>query len=309
MAYRIAKLFGFEFLLSLDDRARSGFLWQNILRPAATKVSQAVAFTGGAAASLTPSAAIATSASPPLASPTSPEARRIFEKIQGIEWYHTIDLGHGIETPGRFNHRPLVELYKLPASLEGKRVLDVATNNGFWAFELERRGAREVIAVDVQKHSELDVPPRERPTLTPEKLGELRDTGFHVAKEILGSKAIRRNMSVYDVSPETVGKFDFVFCGDLLLHLMNPVQAAANICSVTSGEAYIVDCYSPFIPQASMIYQGADQGTWWGFSFSALERILRDAGFKKVELLNKFKAPANPGQGAFLWRAVFRCSN
>jgi tRNA (mo5U34)-methyltransferase len=244
-----------------------------------------------------------------LASPTSPEARRIFEKIQGIEWYHTIDLGHGIETPGRFNHRPLVELYKLPASLEGKRVLDVATNNGFWAFELERRGAREVIAVDVQKHSELDVPPRERPTLTPEKLGELRDTGFHVAKEILGSKAIRRNMSVYDVSPETVGKFDFVFCGDLLLHLMNPVQAAANICSVTSGEAYIVDCYSPFIPQASMIYQGADQGTWWGFSFSALERILRDAGFKKVELLNKFKAPANPGQGAFLWRAVFRCSN
>jgi len=308
MAYRIANLFGFEVLLSLDDRARSSALWQHVLRPAATKVSQAVAFAGGAVASLKPSGNPAVPAERNVRSMVTPEQQRILDKIKGIDWYHTIDLGNGIETPGRFNHRPIVKDYLLPESLAGKRVLDVATNNGFWAFEMERRGAREVIAVDVQTHGELDVPPHERPTLSAEKLAERRDIGFNVAKEIRGSKAIRQNMSVYHVSPETVGTFDFVFCGDLLLHLMNPVQAAANICSVTSGEAYIVDCYSPFIPQMAMIYQSADQGTWWGFSYSALERILRDAGFKKVELLNKFKAPANPGQPAFLWRAVFRCT-
>src|SRR5205814_679334 len=102
-------------------------------------------------------------------------------------WYHTIDLGHGIETPGRFNHRPLLPQYMLPDSLAGLRVLDVATNNGFWAFEMERRGAREVVAVDVRTHGELDVPPHERLNLSAEKLAEPRDTGFNVAKEILGS--------------------------------------------------------------------------------------------------------------------------
>ena len=309
MAYRIANLFGYEVLLSVDDRVRSSALWQHVLRPTVTTVSKAVAFAGGAVASLTTANGTSAPVKRDAAAAVTPEQRKILDKIKGIEWYHTIDLGHGIETPGRFNHRPLVKQYMFPEKLDGLRVLDVATNNGYWAFEMERRGAREVIGVDVETHGELDIQPKERLTLTPQQLAQKRDTGFHVAKEILGSKAIRRNMSVYDMSPDTVGKFDFVFCGDLLLHLMNPIRAAASICSVTSGEAYVVECFSPFVPPMTMIYQGADQGTWWGLSLTAIERILRDAGFNKVQLLTKFKAPANPEQSAFLWRAVFRCSN
>src|SRR4051794_2756443 len=56
-------------------------------------------------------------------------------------WYHTLDLGAGVSTDGMFDLRPFVDLYGLPDSLEGKRVLDVGTFDGFWAFEMERRGA------------------------------------------------------------------------------------------------------------------------------------------------------------------------
>ncbi|MFX0202631.1 MAG: hypothetical protein ACFFCW_41535 [Candidatus Hodarchaeota archaeon] len=52
-------------------------------------------------------------------------------------------------------------------------------------------------------------------------------------------------MNVYDLSPERLGMFDFVFCGDLLLHLMNPMKALQQIYSVVSHYAIIADCFDP----------------------------------------------------------------
>src|SRR5579862_4659707 len=64
-------------------------------------------------------------------------------------WYHTLELGHGVVTPGWFDTRPAVCAVRFPASLAGVRCLDVATFDGFWAFEMERRGAAEVVAIDL----------------------------------------------------------------------------------------------------------------------------------------------------------------
>src|SRR5215510_1655747 len=64
-------------------------------------------------------------------------------------WYHTIDLPDGSSTPGVFDTRAVAELVRWPAGLPGGRCLDVGTCDGFWAFEMERRGAAEVIAIDV----------------------------------------------------------------------------------------------------------------------------------------------------------------
>ncbi|HXA65836.1 MAG TPA: methyltransferase domain-containing protein [Bryobacteraceae bacterium] len=310
MAYRLANIRGFELVLNLDDRARSSSLWQYCLKPAAHTLGRAAA-AAGALASLTGSSKPAPQAAArQVTQAPTPEQQRILDRIKGIEWYHTIDLGNGIQTPGRFNHIPLLRDYLLPERLDGMRALDVATMNGFWAFELERRGAREVVALDVANLGDLDLPPIQRARMTSAELAVSGGGGgFVAAREILNSKVERRTMTVYDLSPETAGKFDFVFVGDLLLHLMNPIQAAANICQVTSSVAHVVDCFSPYLPKMTMQYLGAEQATWWGISLSALERILWDAGFKKVELLHKFKAPSQPGQPAWMWRAVFRCTN
>src|SRR4051812_50002084 len=65
------------------------------------------------------------------------------------EWYHTIELAPGVVTPGWFDTRSVVQQLPFPASLAGKRCLDVATFDGFWAFEMERRGAPGTIRVGV----------------------------------------------------------------------------------------------------------------------------------------------------------------
>src|SRR6266540_1871728 len=63
-------------------------------------------------------------------------------RVREYDWYHSIELAPGLVTEGTFDHRPYVDRYGLPGDLSGRRALDVGTFDGFWAFELERRGAR-----------------------------------------------------------------------------------------------------------------------------------------------------------------------
>ena len=60
-------------------------------------------------------------------------------------------------TPGWHDTRPIVHEVPFP-SLIGKRCLDVGTFDGFWALEMERRGADEVVAIDVIDPQEWDWP-------------------------------------------------------------------------------------------------------------------------------------------------------
>src|SRR5262249_19921739 len=73
-------------------------------------------------------------------------------------WYHTMELEPGLVTPGWFDLRPIVDRLPWP-SLAGKRCLDIGTYDGFLAFEMERRGATEVVATDVPEHENWDWPP------------------------------------------------------------------------------------------------------------------------------------------------------
>jgi hypothetical protein len=70
-------------------------------------------------------------------------------------WYHTIELAPGAVTSGVVDQRPAANRV-LPATLAGLRCLDVGTFDGFWAFEMERRGAAEVVASDVASFDALD---------------------------------------------------------------------------------------------------------------------------------------------------------
>ena len=78
-------------------------------------------------------------------------------------WYHTIELCRGVYTRNaEFDHRSIVDCVGLPRSLAGKTALDVGTADGFWAFEMERRGADHVVAIDVVKAAEFDILPIHR---------------------------------------------------------------------------------------------------------------------------------------------------
>ena len=153
-------------------------------------------------------------------------------------WYHTIEIAPGVATPGWFDLRPVVDRMPWP-DVAGKRCLDVGTFDGFLAFELERRGAAEVIATDISSHEDWDwpLPLRARgPEYMAEVAGPEKGSGFRVAKDLLGSSVERVEINVYDLSPDALGEFDVVTCGTLMLHLREPLRALDSIRSVCRGQ-------------------------------------------------------------------------
>lgn len=152
-------------------------------------------------------------------------------------WYHTIELAADLRTPGHFDPRPVVD--KLPwPDVRGKRCLDVGTYDGFLAFELERRGAAEVAALDIPDHEDWDWPAEVR-ALGPQYLASIagpeKGLGFRIAREALHSSVEKVDMTVYDISPERLGTFDLVVCGSLMLHLRDPLRALEAIRGVCDG--------------------------------------------------------------------------
>jgi hypothetical protein len=72
------------------------------------------------------------------------EREQILAAIRGITWYHQIDLGHGVITPGSDNTLERIAMIGLPTDLRHKSVLDIGAWDGAFSFEAEWRGAARV---------------------------------------------------------------------------------------------------------------------------------------------------------------------
>ena len=62
--------------------------------------------------------------------------------MKQLDWWHTIQLPDGTVTPGWWDLRATAAGMPWPSDLPGMRCLDVGTMDGFWAFEMERRGSQ-----------------------------------------------------------------------------------------------------------------------------------------------------------------------
>jgi tRNA (mo5U34)-methyltransferase len=224
-------------------------------------------------------------------------------------WYHTIELPDGKVTDGRFDHRPLVEHYCLPDDLSGAQALDVGTADGFWAFELERRGA-QVVALELPRLSNRDFPAGAK-HLVRERANTPPGRRFDLARRALDSKVELIRLAVYDLDPSRVGTFDFVHVGDVLLHLRDPPGALAAIRSVTSGQAHIADAVDPWLAAGPGLHRnltayhgGWDITLWYTPSVQTLAQMTLDAGFADVEVLRLYRLDMRGVPGA--WRAILR---
>src|SRR5690349_8091834 len=83
------------------------------------------------------------------------------QRLDELGWYHTVDVIDGATTKGWFDLRHALPGIPFP-DVRGKRCLDIGTWDGFYAFELERRGAAEVVALDVPDLAGIDYPPEIR---------------------------------------------------------------------------------------------------------------------------------------------------
>jgi tRNA (mo5U34)-methyltransferase len=222
------------------------------------------------------------------------------EEVRGRQWYHTLELAPGIETPGWFDLRAIADRV-LPDSLEGERCLDVGTFDGFWAFEMERRGAREVLGIDILDPYRWDWPAQSDPETVAALAQRKREgLGFEVARQAFGSSVQRRELSIYDIRPEDVGTFDLVFVGSLLLHLRDPIgalQAARSVCS----KALIV-CDAIDAPRTALfrrrpvaVLDAVGRPWWWKPNLAALVRMVEAAGFQLTAPPRRVRM--TPGRG------------
>jgi SAM-dependent methyltransferase len=202
-------------------------------------------------------------------------------------WYHTLELAPSVVTPGWFDMRPVVDRMPWP-DVRGLRCLDVGTYDGYLAFELERRGASEVVAQDIAHHRDWDWPP-ELAARGPEHLARLagqKGAGFALAGEALRSKVQRMELSVYDLSPQRAGEFDVVVCGSLLLHLRDPLRALAAIASVCRGQFMSAEQIDPGLTllhrrrALANVFPSVERLHWWEPNAAGHRRMLEAAGFE-----------------------------
>lgn len=224
------------------------------------------------------------------------------DEVAEVDWYHTIELAPGVVTPGWFDTRPVVGSLPFPSSMAGMRCLDVGTYDGFWAFEMERRGAAEVVGIDVLDADQWDWPPNSsRDTVELFDRRKAAGRGFDIAKRYLDSSVTRHALSVYDATPETLGTFDFVYLGSLLVHLRDPVRALDRLRSVCTGQLLIVDGIDLFLtlvlrrrPAASLDARG--RPWWWTPNVAGVVRMAEAAGFQLARPPRTIFMPPGDGQ-------------
>jgi tRNA (mo5U34)-methyltransferase len=217
-------------------------------------------------------------------------------RLDELDWYHTQEVTPGVVTPGMFDLRPFAGHYGLPDDMTGMRALDVGTFEGFWAFEMEARGA-EVVALDVDRIQELDWPAHLRPA------GDgRRGEGFELVRAARDSNVERVGMSIYRAGPGALGgTFDLVFCGSVLIHLRDPMLALERMAALCRGRLILAEEYSrrlsllPFLTAAE--FRGETPwSVWWRPSIRAWLSMVRCAGFEDVRVHDRFSMRFRDGR-------------
>lgn len=197
--------------------------------------------------------------------------------VQKVTWYHTIGLPDGTVTDGvnaSADTLKQLDALGLPLDCRDLDVLDIGCRDGFFSFEMERRGAN-VVAIDYMHP---------------------QHTGFPVAARALRSQVPFRIANVYELEPETYGSFDVVLFLGVLYHLRNPLLALDRIRSVCKSGAKlfvesevasskdIADSAAPawqFFPGTS---HNDDASNMWAPNEPGLRAVLEEAEFEVRDL-------------------------
>lgn len=236
------------------------------------------------------------------------EIRRRIDALS--PWFHNLDLGGVATAPEHFlGDYPRVKWRRfadvVPESLEGKTVLDIGCNAGFYAMEMKRRGATRVLGLDTDE----------------EYLAQAR-----FAADVCGLDIEFRKMSTYDVG-QLGEKFDLVIFMGVLYHLRHPLLALDLIHEYVASDLLLfqsmqrgsdtidpvepdydfwtIDHFDrPGYPKMHFIeHRYADDPTnWWAPNRACVEAMLRSAGFtieahpeEEVYLCRKGKRPQKDG--------------
>ncbi|HEY0876653.1 MAG TPA: DUF1698 domain-containing protein [Vicinamibacterales bacterium] len=213
-------------------------------------------------------------------------------QVAAIRWYHTIDLGRGVVTPGIDNTPERLARIHLPQDLSGKSVLDIGAWDGFFSIETKRRGASRVVAADHYAWHGVG-------------WGTGRGkAGFELARSASNLEIEDVDVDVLDLSPDSLGTFDVVLFLGVLYHVPNPLLALERVASVT-GNLLILETVVDMIGitrPAAAFYPGRelsdDPTNWWGPNHAAVIGMLKTVGFSRVDVITPTPSPIFRGARA-----------
>ena len=131
-------------------------------------------------------------------------------------WFQKIEVLPGLFSPGWSEpETEKLPFFGLPEDLSGLRILDIGCAEGYFSFEAEKRGAREVIAIDS----------------SPDSVRR-----FNIVKSARQSSATAYLCSVYDLDRKKFGTFDLVLFYGVFYHLKHPQLAIEKIADVCTGQ-------------------------------------------------------------------------
>lgn len=221
--------------------------------------------------------------------------------VDARDWYHSMDLGSGIVTPG-FGFGELWEnVRRVRASIgyAGKSVLDLGCYDGMWAFEAEALDAALVVAVDCcesWRTPEYDrLPQRGGDRHRPRYQGH---ENFSLVREALRSDVVayfnvpmtdlvRRLDGVLGSHPLAVDGFDIVQHLGVLYHVRDPMLTLAQTRSVMKDGGTLLletgiynasnECALFFNRDFSALFD--DPTTWWLPTLEGLGQMLEHSLF------------------------------
>ncbi len=219
-------------------------------------------------------------------------------------WWHSIDLGDGVVTPG---HKPTSTLeqeltaLQLP-DLRGKTVLDIGAWDGYFSFAAERLGASRVVAMDYYTWatdpaaivwSGSKAPTRPAPSEPWDPVNLPGKAGFDLAREILGSNVESVFQDLLTLDTSVLGEFDVVLFLGVLYHTRFPGEMLERVASLTR-EVMVLETESFTLAGYNDLALGEffetnelddNDSNWWRFTEPALAGMCRSSGFASVSFL------------------------
>lgn len=213
--------------------------------------------------------------------------QRKLKAVAGVPfWWHTIDLGEGVITPGHDDLRSQENRAQaVPRRLRGKTVLDVGCWDGYFSFLCESRGAT-VTPVDTFQYLDF----------VRSKYGvELKGgEGFRAAARLLASRLKLKKCDFASLR----GSYDVVLFFGVLYHERSPLLALEHLARLTREYAVVETHYIKSGSQPLLrFYPGSslnqDPTNFWGPTLSCVELMLKNAGFRRVSLLRTYRHDDN----------------
>jgi len=199
------------------------------------------------------------------------------ERVRQLYWHHSIDLGHGIVTPGAkslTDHEVESAAFFDPVELTGRSVIDIGAWNGAYSFEAKRRGAARVLATD---HFVWNHP------------GFRGRESFELARSVLDIDLEVKEIDISHLSPDSVGTFDVVLFLGVFYHLLDPIVALQRVAKL-AREVLIIETHTDALEisrPAMIMYAGSelrnDPTNWWGPNPACMVALLKECGFAKVD--------------------------